>query len=419
MTGFDPERKISRLRQAQGHWARLPLPRRLRVIAKAQGLLAARASAVADELAQCSGRPPLEKLTSEILPLLAAARALQQEAPEVLAERALGRRRRPLWLPAVHTRIRREPCGLILIVGPANYPFFLPGVQAVQAIAAGNAVIIKPGRNAKRPAEILRTLLLEAGMPEALMWVSSEEKEQVPACLRLRVDKVIFTGSTEAGRKVVRLCAAAMVPVVAELSGEDAAIVRADADTGLTRKALNFGCSLNNGNSCIAPRRLIGHPDQIKVLAAAHPQLPTTVARDDAELVQLANASEFALGASIFSRDRKAARSLAAELNAGVVVINDMIVPTADPRIPFGGRGQSGYGLTRGREGLVEMTFAKVIIESRARRRPHFAAPKPHDANLIAAYLAIAYGTGIRNRLCALAAMGKLLLAKFKHIPAQ
>ena len=66
---------------------------------------------------------------------------------------------------------------------------------------------------------------------------------------------------------------------------------------------------------------------------------------------------DFALGASIFSRDIAKARALAARIKTGFVLINDLIVPTADPRMPFGGVKASGFGTTRGEEGLLEMTL--------------------------------------------------------------
>ena len=82
---------------------------------------------------------------------------------------------------------------------------------------------------------------------------------------------------------------------------------------------------------------------------------------------------------------------------AGVVTINDVIVPTADPRVPFGGRGHSGFGVTRGAEGLLEMTAPKALLSVRRGRR-HLDAPSAHDRSLLAGYLRAAHGNGIRSR---------------------
>lgn len=83
---------------------------------------------------------------------------------------------------------------------------------------------------------------------------------------------------------------------------------------------------------------------------------------------------------------------MAARLNAGSVTINDLIVLTADPRLPFGGRRQSGYGVTRGAEGLLEFTAIKSLSVRRGRSRPHYAPSHPSDGALFAAYLRTVHG---------------------------
>ena len=77
---------------------------------------------------------------------------MEKQAGEILAPRRLSRRGRPMWLRGVSVELRREPFGIVLIVGASNYPLFLPGVQALQALVAGNAVLIKPGGRRTRAA---------------------------------------------------------------------------------------------------------------------------------------------------------------------------------------------------------------------------------------------------------------------------
>ena len=89
------------------------------------------------------------------------------------------------------------------------------------------------------------------------------------------------------------------------------------------------------------------------VLAARVPGLLIERVRDEAGALLRANAGDFGLGASIFSRDEAKARAMAARIQSGFVLINDLIVPTADPRLPFGGVKASGFGATRGEDGLL------------------------------------------------------------------
>ena len=87
----------------------------------------------------------------------------------------------------------------------------------------------------------------------------------------------------------------------------------------------------------------------------------------------------FALGVTIFGSERKA-RELVPQLDAGVAMINDVIVPAAHPEVALAARGASGFGATRGAEGLLEMTRPKVVTVSRARRPLHLAAPRERTA---------------------------------------
>lgn len=89
------------------------------------------------------------------------------------------------------------------------------------------------------------------------------------------------------------------------------------------------------------------------------------------QAVQLHNHCQFGLGGSIFTADRAAGEALAHELNCGAVVINDVIVPTAHPATPFGGRHHSGWGATQGADGLLAMTVPKVVSYRSGRYRPH------------------------------------------------
>jgi hypothetical protein len=113
----------------------------------------------------------------------------------------------------------------------------------------------------------------------------------------------------------------------------------------------------------------------------------------------LANAQcPFALGAAVFGEAR-AARALAGQIDAGCVVINDLIVPTADPRVPLAARRQSGFGVTRGAAGLEEMTLLKAIVHQRGHWLKHLDEPTPWDASLLADFLGVLHAGRWRKRL--------------------
>ncbi len=457
------QRTIDSARVAQRQWAKVPITQRLRIVRKARVILAEEAMSVVQSANMSRDRPVAETLTAEVLPLIDACRFLEREGARILHPRRLGSRGRPLWLAGVRSEIQREPRGLILIIGPGNYPLFLPAVQALQALAAGNAAIIKPGDGGSAAAKAFVEIFSRAGLPPGLLAVLAEDATAAQSAIAAGVDKVILTGSAKTGEAVLELCAKSLTPATVELSGCDALFVRADADLDIVVRALRFGLRLNDGATCIAPRRVFVHHSLASNLEAQlqastfenarivyplllrcvtdalvagadfiagsiqadgqlsvplilrgvkssmrlvredifAPVLSIIEVADDDEALAFAAQCPYALGATIFSRDAGAAQALAVKVRAGVVVINDLIVPTADPRIPFGGRGRSGFGSTRGAEGLVEMTVPKAISVRSGNLHPHLDEPQSGDAKIFAAYLRAAHGHGWRNRFAA------------------
>lgn len=450
---------------AQRIWETTTLPHRIGLLRAFRSLLAEHGPRLAAASAEPRERPLSESLTAEVIPLADACKFLEREARQLLAPRKLGRRGRPLWLSGVTTEIRPEPLGVVLVIAPGNYPLFIPGVQVLQALTAGNAVLLKPGALGTLAARALADLLHHAGFDHRLVQVLPESKESVRGALDGGVAKVFLTGSAQTGAAVQAELAPRLIPSTMELSGCDAVFVRADADLGLAARALMFGLRLNNGGTCIAPRRIFVHqsaatefegrlaealqagsvntallalkPGLQRILSealaqGAHllsgkllntgdcipplvvagastsmrllhedvfaPIMSLVTVADDVEALELARQCPYALAATIFSRDEVTARDLAQRIHAGLVIVNDIIVPSADPRTPFGGRARSGFGVTRGAEGLLEMTAPKVVTIRRSRFLPHLDEPSANDVALFSSYLLATHGRGWKRR---------------------
>ena len=107
----------------------------------------------------------------------------------------------------------------------------------------------------------------------------------------------------------------------------------------------------------------------------------------------------YALGATVFSTDFEEIERLSEAIDAGTVVVNDMIVPTADPRLPFAARRKSGFGVTRGREGLEAMTQLKVVTRRTGDWLPHLSKPTPHDAEVLTSLIRASHGKSWTIRL--------------------
>jgi len=388
---------LDETRLAQREWAARPVSTRMEILRAWRYLIAEHSEALAAATAAVSARPVSEKLVSEVLPLADGYRWLEKNAGRVLASEKIGRQGRPFWLRGIRSEIQRKPYGIILVVGPGNYPLFLPSIHAVQALAAGNAVWVKPAPGTRGVMERWAALAREAGLPGALLAILPDTLDAARQALRARPDKVIFTGSSENGRAVLAELAMTGTPSVMELSGRDCVLVLSGADLELVVRALRFAARLNGGQTCMAPRRLIAVEevaDELRRLLSSETGVvpPMEIVRDAEEAITRANSEEHGLGASIFTRNLQMARHVAAHLNTGFATINDVIVPTADPRLPFGGVKASGFGVTRGAAGLLEMTFPHVVTERSGRHYEHLDEPRANDTRLFAAYMAWAHG---------------------------
>ena len=283
---------------AQVRWVLTPIAERLRVVRELRHLIAENADALAAAAGAVRNRPLAEKLVSEVLPLADACRWLERNAARVLAPRRCGKRGRPFWMQGVSFEVQRQPFGVALVIGPGNYPLFLPAVHSLHALVAGNAVQLKPAPGTREVALLFSQLAGAADLDPALLTVLPENVEAAPDAINAGVDKVIFTGSSENGRHVLAALAESNTPSVMELSGKDAVLVFADADLDLVVRALGFGARLNAGETCIAPRRLVvvqSIADDLlaRLTAARIPRLPIERVRDEAAAVQRANAAEF------------------------------------------------------------------------------------------------------------------------------
>lgn len=393
---------LEKSRVAQRTWAAEPLRSRLRFVRSLRGQIASNAELLLDCFPTQLSRTRSDSLTAEVIPLAEACRFLELNADRILAGRKLSKRGRPVWLNKLDVEVQREPFGIVLLIGPANYPLLLTGVQALQALVAGNAVVIKPGRGAGRLAQAFADLVIQAGLPSDLLTVLNEGISSVQDALDAGVDKIVLTGSVQSGKAVLRQAAERIIPVTAELSGSDPVFVQAGADLKRAAAAVHFGTDLNGGDTCIAPKRVYVHSsvaDQFR--ADLGPcDTPVVAVRDDDEALELAARSPYALGASVFGGEA-AARKLASRINAGLVVINDMIVPTADPRVPFGGRAWSGFGTTRGAEGLLEMTTPKAVLVQRSGRLRHLEPLPENSEEFFLAFLKASHTTSIAGRIAA------------------
>jgi aldehyde dehydrogenase (NAD+) len=148
--------------------------------------------------------------------------------------------------------VQFDPLGVVLVIGPWNYPFYLCMAPLVAAIAAGDGVVIKPSELAPATSALVARLVPEY-LDSQVIRVVEGEASTTQELLAQGFDHVLFTGGTEIGRKIMAAAAPTLTPVTLELGGKSPVVVLADADLDVAARRIAWIKLLNSGQTCIAP----------------------------------------------------------------------------------------------------------------------------------------------------------------------
>ena len=160
--------------------------------------------------------------------------------------------------------IMREPLGVVLIIGPWNYPFNLLMTPLVGAIAAGNCVVLKPSELAPATEAVMQLIIENTFDAKYIFYAKGDGATVVPKLMENFVfDHVFYTGSTAVGKIIYELAAKNLVPVTLELGGKSPCIIAADADVKTTAKRIAMAKFSNAGQTCVAPDYVLVH-EQVK-----------------------------------------------------------------------------------------------------------------------------------------------------------
>ncbi|MFI6772134.1 aldehyde dehydrogenase family protein [Nocardia sp. NPDC050412] len=168
--------------------------------------------------------------------------------------RWMRRRRQPLSLVQYpgSAWVQYEPLGVVLVIGPWNYPVYLTLSPLVAALAAGNCAVLKPSELAPATSALLARLVPEYLDSEAVVVVEGDAPV-TQELLAQGFDHVLFTGGDQIGRKIMAAAAATLTPVTLELGGKSPVIVTADADLAIAARRIAWVKCVNSGQTCIAP----------------------------------------------------------------------------------------------------------------------------------------------------------------------
>ncbi|MFJ4757123.1 MULTISPECIES: aldehyde dehydrogenase [Streptomyces] len=249
----DVDRAVGAARRAfdEGPWPRTSLDERIEVVGRIKDGIAARHEEIARVISAQNGSPYSWSVLAQALgammvwdAAITVARGFPYEEPR---DGVLGR-----------ILVRREPVGVVAAVVPWNVPQFVAAAKLAPALLAGCTVVLKPSPESPLDAYLLAEIAAEAGLPEGVLSVLPADREVSEYLVgHPGVDKVSFTGSVAAGKRVMEVAARNLTRVTLELGGKSAAVVLPDADVEATVAGVVPAAWMNNGQACVAQTRIL------------------------------------------------------------------------------------------------------------------------------------------------------------------
>ncbi|HLD54042.1 MAG TPA: aldehyde dehydrogenase [Sediminibacterium sp.] len=183
------------------------------------------------------------------------------------------------------SKVMREPLGVVLIIGPWNYPFQLLFTPLMGALAAGNTVVLKPSEFAPATAAVMEKIIHAVFPPEQVLYVPGDGATVIPAMMNhFAFDHVFYTGSTGVGKIIYKMAAENLVPVTLELGGKSPCVVEEDANITIAAKRIAMPKFSNAGQMCVAPDYVLVHESKrVELIEALKKAIPQFYGNDAAK----------------------------------------------------------------------------------------------------------------------------------------
>ncbi|MFC4060681.1 aldehyde dehydrogenase [Planomonospora corallina] len=252
-TAADMDRAVAAARQAFDHgpWPRMTMAERAAVVSRLADLYEARQEEMARVITEEMGSPITFSQMAQVPQPLGFLRYYAELGRTFAVEED-----RPGTFGPV--TVRREPVGVVAAIVPWNVPQFVIMTKLAPALIAGCTVVVKPAPETPLDSYLLAELIKEAGLPEGVVSIVPAGREAGEHLVsHPGVDKVAFTGSTAAGRRIAGICGEQLKRVSLELGGKSAAIILDDCDLPSAMGFLSIASMMNNGQACIAQTRIL------------------------------------------------------------------------------------------------------------------------------------------------------------------
>ena len=241
---------------AQERWGEATLAGRRDLLVRLGEFVLDRADEIAGTVVAETAKPRTEAFTTELFPALDAVTWLARSTPKLLAPERI--RFAKLHLKHKRAWLEYEPVGVAGVIAPWNFPFAIPFTQVAFAVAAGNAVVLKPSELTPLSGALIAELFEAAGAPAGLVRVAQGDGAVGEALVKAHgLGKVLFTGSAEVGRRVAAEAGSRLVPVTLELGGKDPMVVFDDADLDRAVAGALWASFMNCGQVCSGVERIL------------------------------------------------------------------------------------------------------------------------------------------------------------------
>ncbi|MFE5332998.1 aldehyde dehydrogenase [Embleya sp. NPDC056575] len=249
----DVDAAVAAARKAfeEGPWPRMSLDERITILEKIRDGFMTRSQELAEVVASQNGSPVGWGLFAQAI----GAGMIYDTVAKIAREYRWEEKRTGLLNPLL---VRREPVGVVAAVVPWNVPQFVTAAKLAPAIASGCTVVLKPSPETPLDSYILAEICRDAGLPDGVLSIVAADREVSEYLVgHPGIDKVAFTGSVGAGKRIMEVAARNLTRVTLELGGKSAAIILPDADLEHTATTLLPNSYMNNGQACVAQTRIL------------------------------------------------------------------------------------------------------------------------------------------------------------------
>ncbi len=245
--------KFQLAKETFSFWSSFSIEKRIGYLKRIFELIINDRKNIAETITKSNGKPLAESYLTEIASTLQVIEYFIKKGVELLNDKkiALGK-----LYPTKKSSVSYEPYGVIAIIEPWNYPFYLPFSAITKTLLAGNTFIFKPASAVSLIGKLIEEILQKTELPSGVANVIYGDSKVADILLELPIDKVIFTGSVEVGRKIAEKCAKKLLPVSLELGGKDPAIILKSTNIDYAAQGVLWGAISNCGQACASIERV-------------------------------------------------------------------------------------------------------------------------------------------------------------------